>query len=191
MKYSAIQIVGTSGSGKSYLMRAFLKRLRGKGPVEEVFQEGSERILGYLAKPLASGASLFIPGAYTVPTGGCDTLKNVEEVYGLIEKNLALGHVVVFEGLFCMNQTRGPRLVERLGSRYLVLQLTTPLSVCIDAINDRRAARGAGVLKSSLNTADNYKRSINFYARMRDSGAQVKRITRGDGLGVLMEAVGW
>lgn len=190
MKPTVVQIAGTSGSGKSHLMRAFLKRMRKEAQlVKDVGMAGREGPGGYLVL-CEDGEEVFVPGNYDTPTGGCDTIKEIKTVYELIEAELAKGRHVAYEGLFCMNQTRGPRLAAELGKRCVVLQLTTPLATCLASVNIRRAERGAGELANKKNTEDNYKRSVNFCASMREAGARVIRVSRDEGLDTMLEVLG-
>lgn len=180
-----IQVAGTSGSGKSHLMRSFLKHMRKEAEVEEGHLQGRASPIGYLIN--RKNNPIFVAGAYDVPTGGCDTIRDVKQVYELLDKHLKLGRHVVFEGLFCMNQTRGPQLATRLGKDYVVLQLATPLATCLASINSRRAERGEGELANQTNTIDNYRRATNFCASMREAGARVIRVTRDEGLDKMLE----
>lgn len=181
-----IQIAGTSGSGKSHLMRAFLDWARKRGKV----LDGAGGYELFLSDELSYEPDAEVLGRYDVPTGGCDTISDVSKIYSLIDDALDNCGCVVFEGLFVMNQTRGPQLAARLGKDYHVLQLTTPLATCLASINERRAARGAGELANKKNTTDNYKRAQNFCARMREVGARVHRVSRDEGLDKILELLG-
>lgn len=179
-----VQIAGTSGSGKSHLMRSFMDELAKKASWTEEFVDGRTRPLGYVWK----GASqIFVPGAYDSPTGGCDTIKDVSQVFSLVHGWYQKGYSVVFEGLFCMNQTRAPQLVAKIHHGYHVLQLTTPLATCMESINNRRAERGVGALENKENTVGNYNRSGRFCLGMRESGAKIHKVSREEGLPKLLE----
>lgn len=181
---SIIQIAGTSGSGKSHLMRSFLDLLETKKLVKPVVQTGRASPVGYEAR------GIFIPGSYVTPTGGCDTIKDISQVFSIVREHYDTGNNVVFEGLFCMNQTRAPQLAAQVGKDYHVLQLTTPLAVCMESINTRRAERGAGKLVNKKNTEDNYRRAVNFCATMREAGARVHKVSREEGLSKIIELLG-
>lgn len=193
-----IQIAGTSGSGKSHLVRAFLEwaaKENGAIPLKE-FIEGRTAPIGYFVrirnvlKSRGITKDIYIPGAYDAPTGGCDTIHNIAQVFDLVKKNYEEGRIVIFEGLFCMNQTRGPQLAGEVGKSFVVLQLTTPLAMCIASINERRAERGEGELVTKKNTIDNYKRAENYSLRMRDGGARVIKVNRNEALDKVLELLG-
>lgn len=180
-----VTIAGTSGSGKSHLMRFFLDWARMNGDVVEEFVEGRVAPIGYLVqlkRPVQSTCAIYVIGGYEVPTGGCDTIHNIAKIFSSIEKQYALGRHVLYEGLFVMNQIRGSQLAAEVGENLCVLQLTTPLATCFASINERRAERGEGKLETKNNTVDNYRRATNYCAKMRDSGARVFKVDRGTAL---------
>ena len=177
-----IQITGTSGAGKSHLMRTLLTVL----PFTPVFEKGRQSPIGYTAEDEDFGV-VFVPGAYESPTGGCDTIKEISKVFDLVAAHWEGGENVVFEGLFCMNQTRGPQLAAKVGRDYHIIELMTPLATCMESINDRRMERGAGALSKKGNTRDNYVRAQNFCATMREAGARVHKTDREDGLDKILD----
>jgi len=186
-----ITVAGTSGAGKSYLMRSFLAWARKNGTEEVQHVDGREAPIGYLfdlKKKLKH--NVFIPGHYEAPTGGCDTIHDVEQVFELVKNMSAQGVHVLYEGLFVMNMTRGPRLVQELDVPFYVLQLTTPLAACIASIDERRAERGEGKLQTKTNTVGNYGRATNYCAKMRDAGARVVKVDRQAALPKLLELLG-
>lgn len=185
-----INVAGTSGAGKSHLMRNILAALGGSmhGPV---LLEERDRIIGYLfhaTKP--QQRDVFVIGAYNAPTGGCDTIKEISKVFDLILQHHNSGHHVLYEGLFVMNMTRGPQLAQEVGKDLCILKLTTPLSACIASINKRRAERGEGPLEDRTNTKGNYRRAENYCAKMRDAGARVFKVTRVEAPAQLMKLLG-
>lgn len=180
-----IQIAGTSGSGKSHLMRSFIAWAREHGTVEAVFTEGRKPPLGYMIKIKGRSRCIFILGAYNSPTGGCDTIRDVREVYNLIAEKYENNSIdLLFEGLFVMNHTRGPQFVETLPdpSVFKIIQLTTPYATCVASINARREERGEGKLHTKANTKSNFVRAGNYCNKMRNSGARVFKVPRELGL---------
>ncbi len=184
-----ITIAGTSGSGKSHLMRLFLVWAKKHGTVTEKFVEGRAAPIGYFIDGVTD-RSIYVVGGYDVPTGGCDTIHNIAQVFGMIEEQHTQKRHVLYEGLFVMNMTRGPQLAAELGQELCVLQLTTPFATCVTSIDARRAERGQGKLETKKNTEDNYRRATNYCAKMRDAGARVIKVSRVEALPTLLELLG-
>lgn len=185
-----INIAGTSGSGKSHLMRTFLAWVKEhRGKVEEEFGEGRGAPIGYQIG-LPKLRPIYVVGSYRTPTGGCDTMHDVQELFSAVREKYEAGFNILYEGLFVMNMTRGPQLAADVGRDFCVLHLTTPLATCMASINSRRAERGKGVLENKENTVSNYKRANSYTARMRDAGARVFKVSRDEGLDKILELLG-
>lgn len=187
---SIIQLAGTSGSGKSHCMRSAIDWLKSNlnGPV---LVEEREKLLGYLYHQTGQlDKDVFVVGRYDSPTGGCDTIKEISQVYSLIEQQWESRRHVLYEGLFVMNMTRGPQLAAKVGKELNILQLTTPLSVCIKSIDLRRAERDKPALGNLKNTEGNYKRAVNYCGIMRDAGAKVYKVTRSQAFPKMLELLG-
>ncbi|HVX90176.1 MAG TPA: hypothetical protein VHC20_00860, partial [Candidatus Paceibacterota bacterium] len=173
-------------------MRSFLDWAKSECvPIETEYVSTREAPYGYLVGlKRAIGHNVLVPGHYEAPTGGCDTIHDIAMLYKFIENTVRQGCHVVYEGLFVMNMTRGPALLEELGVPFYVLQLTTPLSVCLESVNKRRAEKGKGELETTKNTEDNYRRALKYCSVMRDAGAKVIKIEREQGLPKLLELLG-
>ena len=181
-----VTIAGTSGSGKSHLMRSFLDWAKKQGAIEEKFIEGREAPIGYSIY-IEAVKPIYVVGSYRTPTGGCDTIHDVSELFEAVRTAHDAGYNVLYEGLFVMNMTRGPQLAAEVGRELCILQLTTPLATCMASINFRRAERGKGALENKQNTVGNYKRATNYCAVMRDAGARVFKVSREEGLDKILE----
>lgn len=185
-----VNIAGTSGSGKSYLVRQFMGWADGKGVLKPLYDpdQSTKRPIGYDVI-LPKSNIIHIVGPYEKSdTAGCDILRNVETAYECIHEAYDAGKTVIFEGLFMMNMTRGPQLVELYGD-VRVIQLADPLAVCIASINDRREGRGEGPLLKKENTVGNFKRANNYCDKMRAAGATVVRTKREDALDRLLSVL--
>ena len=180
-----ITIAGTSGSGKSTVVRAFLDWARKSNKVTEEFIDGRTSPIAYTVA-LKGKAPVYVLGSYEVPTGGCDTIHDVAEIFDRVKRNHRNCHVV-YEGLFVMNQTRGPKLAAEMGRKLCVLQLDTSLATCITSIDARRAEKGKDKLEAKTNTVDNYRRARNYCSKMRDSGARVFKVSRDEALPKMLE----
>lgn len=166
-------------------MRSVLDYARAEGSCVE--DKDEDKTAGYVLKLPGVKGEVYVLGPYDVPTGGCDTSHSAIEVFDILPILEPQFHHLLYEGLFVMNMTRGPALAEQYGRDLCILQLTTPLAICISSINSRRAERGAGALTKTKNTQDNYKRATNFCAKMRDAGARVVRVEREEGLETLLK----
>lgn len=130
-----IQIRGTSGSGKSTVMREVMNRLRGFPlAFKPVFVEGRKKPLYYF------NGSVSVLGHYESPCGGCDTIAGHETLYNLALERVKVGHVLA-EGLLLSEDVKWTsRLAAEEEVR--IIFLSVPLETCLDRIRGRRAARG-------------------------------------------------
>lgn len=129
MKKNVIfNIRGTSGSGKTTLVKKLIHEL------------GIQENLGKLGLVLNGGIA--VVGKYDNPCGGCDTMKQQQDIMEAIKKFHQDGYHVVFEGL--MISTVHSTWVEfsLAFSNYHVVYLNTPLEQCLANIQTRRVASG-------------------------------------------------
>jgi len=175
-----VTIVGTSGAGKSTVVRQLIEAMP---PGQLVRREQNQEIGRIL------NGTIFIAGRYDEwDTAGCDTIKDVGFWYGLFAQKAREGYHVVFEGLFMMNHTRGLDLVKTRIAPVHILHLQTTLDECKIAINARRLRRGQTEFKRSWdNTKGHIKRAANYAGKLKDIGATVHKVTREDALAKLMD----
>lgn len=145
-----IQIRGTSGSGKTWVIKKLMKAYRFKPIVTR-----SKEIKGYYCRDL----NLFIVGKYVTACGGCDTIKSQDEICQRIKKALKKGWNVLFEGLICSHiAARYADLYKQCTQQQVPVKfifLDTPLEVCRKNINFRRAERGKPPVQAK-NTEKDY-----------------------------------
>lgn len=128
-----IQIRGTSGSGKSTVMKRVMERL---GPAEAQYIVGRKKPQTYKYNGL-----IYVLGHYESACGGCDTIGSARAVYELIE---TLRHGpdrarhILCEGLLLSEDVKWSSQLPDLR----VIYLTTPLETCLAQIKQRRAAVG-------------------------------------------------
>lgn len=131
-----IQIRGTSGSGKSFIVN----RIMSKHSFKPIREKGE--IIGYICKDL----NLFIVGKYTTACGGCDSVPTQDEICRRIRIGLKRGYNVLFEGLICSHiAERYAKLYKdctKRGISVTYIFLDTPLEKCRQNINKRRAKAG-------------------------------------------------
>lgn len=167
-----IQIIGPSGAGKSYVVREVIRRADHVKNLDGAIQLTFNKVL----RPVV------VIGSYNAPTGGCDAVRDQESVWNMLEELAQRPVTILYEGLLIMNQTRAPKLLEKLQTKLVVpmhiFWLDIPLNKCIEGINERRAERGDGPLEDQQHTKSNFTRSRNYQATMREAGATIHRVTR-------------
>jgi hypothetical protein len=110
---------------------------------EPIFlEEGSTRPLGYKLEGYGQ-RPLYVVGSYEAVCGGCDSIKTQDEIVRRVEMWAPLGDVI-FEGLLLSNVFgRWNDLAYRLRpTPFIWAFLDTPLELCLERINQRRAAKG-------------------------------------------------
>lgn len=136
-KPRAINIRGTSGCGKSHLVKEVMKLYDNKTPH---FTSGRRRPIGYTLDR-KNGAPLYVVGHYEELCGGCDTIIGLDAIYDEIHAAIDQKLDVIFEGLIVCSDVE--RCIElNVYTRLLVIELDTPLDECISNIQDRRYIRG-------------------------------------------------
>lgn len=183
---SVIQLCGTSGAGKSTVVRRVLATPGVER--EPVFAPGRTSPIGYRLRGGGLAGTPFLVGAYGAPTGGCDTVKDTPQAFALVEEYFQQGVNVLFEGLFVMNHTRGPLLARSVGvSNFNLVRLTTPLDVCFKRIDERRAAIGKGPLDHGHdNIEGNNTRAVNYVSKMGFLGVKVHRCSSDDAVALVL-----
>ena len=130
-----IQVRGTSGSGKTWVMKSLLERLK---PFKGVLVEGRKKPLFYV-----NSTSVAILGHYEAACGGCDNIGSAAAVAELIQ-NLREGvypekaGVIICEGLLLSEDSKWTSQMDDVRVIYLV----TPVETCIEQILKRRAEAG-------------------------------------------------
>ena len=139
-----INIRGTSGTGKSYM----IKRLFDKYPVVDHIEDyvlGKRDILKSTTKKKIVGYTLnngvHVVGRYETKCGGCDTIKTQDQVMNLVVKANEIHKHVIFEGLLtCNSYGRWKELAET--TPFFFLFLDTDIKTCLEAVVARRIERG-------------------------------------------------
>jgi predicted kinase len=178
-----INIRGTGGSGKSTVVRRVMEHYPYKTPI---YIEGRRQPFYYLLMRTVAGIPhcLTVPGHYETPTGGCDTIQKIDDVYSIINgaalattyQGLLATHSVIFEGIISQDDVkRAVDLKDRVGAEnFLVIVLTTPLDECLKGIQMRRDARGDERPLNPKNTENRSKRVKQIALRLKDAGVKVE-----------------
>lgn len=180
-----INIRGTGGSGKSTVVRDVMARYE---TVTARHVTGRRRPAGYLcARP--DGPSLYVPGHYETPCGGCDTITSPNEVFDAIEAQAAQGHDVLYEGIIVQDAfDRTLYLHKQHG--LVVLGLRVPIEVCLESIRTRRSERGDQRELNPKNTIGRQRSVERSMTRLREAGVDARWVTRDEALATCVELLG-
>jgi GTPase SAR1 family protein len=186
-----ITIRGTHGSGKTTVVRRFINSF----PEERrrrVLVPGRKRPLSVVVTNEA-GVQTLIPGHYDEdsPSGGCDTITgSAEMIYGIIEDALDEGMNVLYEGIVAQHNTT--RLIEVCEDYPAdIIALSTPIEACVEAVLDRRRARGADVDNfDPKNVIREHKTVESSLRRLVNHGIEVLRLGREEALTFCLERFG-
>ncbi len=171
-----INIAGTSGSGKSSAMRKILQQIEPLRPY--FFDHDQDKVAGYVG--VFSNKRVVVIGSYGNPTGGCDTLPNLEMVFKDVEEFARRGVCVLFEGLL-VSRSKGRllQLFRRLSHiPMFIYHLTTPLDLCIESIDYRRQERGKPPLEDHFRTKETFRRITKITHDLGNLGIPVFYVDR-------------
>lgn len=130
---TVIQIRGTSGSGKTFVMREVMKYFLYR---TAVYTEGRRNPLYY-----ALDESVAALGSYESTCGGCDNIGSARAVFELIqrvEKERPQTKVILAEGLLLSEDSKWTKQLEAPR----IVFLTTELERCLRQVENRRNAAG-------------------------------------------------
>ena len=133
-----INVRGTSGTGKSTVVRNIMKLADGK---IRVMKEGRRQPFGYLLTFPGRKRRVALVGHYETPCGGCDTIQSYEDIYNAVRAGDDAGYDVIYEGLLISGEHARPTQLHNEGRDIRVIALNTPLDLCIESINERRWAK--------------------------------------------------
>jgi hypothetical protein len=187
MKAKIVNIRGTSGSGKSHLIRQVMERFPNKQPV---LVPGRKQPLYYEFSG-NGGTPLSILGHYECACGGCDTISTgTDGIFQLVRDRAAVGNVL-FEGLLIgVEVTRTAKLVD--AGEVHVIQLDTPVEKCVESINMRRQARGKLEPVNPKNTESKHKGVAQTMKRLKNEapGVITWTLSREAALAKVLELLG-
>lgn len=168
-----VSIRGTHGAGKSVVVRRVKELYTSVVPS---FEEGRKQPTRYAC----SGGGLVpltIMGHYETPAGGCDTIKSMDKIFDPILAAASAGENVLFEGIVAQNSIHRLLEVNEICPVDVVV-LTTPLEMAIDAVEDRRIAKGNYDPLNPENTIREFKSVISSTKRLREFGVRVHELDR-------------
>lgn len=195
-----ILIAGTNGAGKTYLMRRILAKLPEKPDLlTEVKVDGkSGPKMKRIASTWLAPYDITILGKYDGPTcGGCDCYSwkgASDDLERVVTEEVKAGRRVLLEGLIVA--TWGQDRMKRLKDLGLVVvQLSTPLEACLDAVNGRRKTRAEAEGKEYTPVnPDNPSSKHRFLEKVapvrRGLGVPVNELDRESAYRYVVEALG-
>lgn len=189
-----IQIRGTSGSGKTHLVKRLMEKYASCEPFyhEEDYEE---TLLGRDLKPKAKPHgyigvhprfgtdSLLIEGRYDIATGGADGLTSRfgwKYPFELARKGHEEGRDVIFEGLILSHERQNTAdMVRKYDLPFLAIFLTTPLEVCLASVNSRRRLRNpAAEDVNPKNTEAKYRDNLKSKTYIESQGVKTALLSR-------------
>lgn len=172
-----IQIRGTSGSGKTYVMR---KVREGLGAPEPRFVPGRKKpeCYRYLG-------SVYVLGHYESTCGGCDNIGSARAVYELTKKLIdgpERAKVVIQEGLLLSEDTKWSQQLSNLR----VVFLTTPLDTCLEQVTQRRIAAGNDKPLNPANTTNRVAVIERARRKLLELGIECRRCSSNQAPGIIL-----
>lgn len=169
-----VNIRGANGAGKSTLVKKILGMLVDQTAVDA---PGRKRPIAYTGKN-RDGCPIAILGAYETPTGGCDTIGDIETIFMLVDMYAQKGMHVLFEGIVA--QHSATRLLE-INAKWPVdvIVLRTTQDDCVASVRARRAARGATVEEfDPKNVIKEFKSVVSSTKRLKGDGVRIHELDR-------------
>lgn len=136
METRIVKLHGCSGAGKTTLVRNILRM----GEHHTCDYQGREKFTALTITGCA--LPIFILGSYENNCGGVDGISDAATVMEMIDTFAPVGHVI-HEGL--LQSTYYGAMGEhskKYGDRYIYAFLDTPIEVCLERVDARRAAQG-------------------------------------------------
>ena len=178
-----INIRGTSGSGKSHLVREIMQRYDCKLAVKH---EGRKRPIGYLCKR-AGQRDLAVLGHYETPCGGCDTIPSMETIFALVRQSHYAGADVLFEGLIVNSDRNRTIRMHEDDLPLKIITLSTSIDLCLESIGERRKSKGNAKPLNPRNTEAKFKLALTNHQRFLDAGLDTHLLTRDEAWCLIIE----
>lgn len=177
-----IQIRGTSGSGKTYVMRKVIEAIRSLDSWDKVYLEGRKKPLNY--STTFRGKRVAVLGHYESACGGCDNIGSAKAVFDLIGETEA--DSILCEGLLLSEDTKWSSQLSDLK----VVFLSTPLEDCLKQIAQRREAAGNDKELNPLNTSKRVAVIDRARVKLKETGAEVVTATASEAITTILNWLG-
>lgn len=159
-----IQIRGTSGSGKTTVMKQLMKNYRWL----EMRIDGRKKPLYYY-----HNKDIAILGHYESVCGGCDNIGSAGKVYDVIQKIDTA--IVLCEGLLLSEDVKWTLKLREEGHIVLPIFLTTPPDECVARVIDRRKEAGNEKEFNTANTLNRVGVIERAYTKLKEAGFTVRK----------------
>lgn len=184
-----INIRGTSGSGKSTIVRSVMSHFETKRAYK---MEGRKQPIGYVLES-PEKTKLAVIGHYETACGGCDTISGMDKIFDLVRASAAQGYNVLFEGLLISSDTKRTIALRDEGNDLIVFSLgNVPIDECVAGINARRLER-MGPEKftpvAEKNTRAKYGNTASAMKKLTANLIDARTVGRDDGLDQILEAL--
>ena len=192
-----LNIRGTNGSGKSTLVRSLMEHLESnkfvRRPLAIDYKEAGYRFD-------KQGTKLYVLGKYTTACGGLDSSFSykgaADDVIFFLDELAQKGNVVC-EGVVAMSSYGFGRLSKfaidqkEKGQQVVFGLMDTPLEVCIQRCEERRAAKAAakGSVAKPLNPqnlVDKWNGTHKDQQKLKDAGFDCRLIPYQDSLSTVL-----
>lgn len=168
-----INIRGTSGSGKTYMVRAFMEKY---GPDSVILLDSGKtaaHCVYYRMLPV------FFLGSYKNICGGTDSIPTQDLICSLVRHFSQFGHVV-FEGLILSHlYARYVALYNEMvgyNEKMVIAYMDTPLDLCIERVKQRRLEKGNTRELDPKNTINQYTSTLSTMTKFKADGMDVRWI---------------
>lgn len=172
-----INIRGTSGSGKSTIVRHVMALYNMKARV--MIKDRRQPFCYLLSNPKVEGATphLCVMGHYETSCGGCDTISKQADIFKAVRHYDDQGFAVIFEGLLLSGEVTNTASLHHEGRQLYVFGLDqVPVDVCLESVNGRRKARLGEEKFTPVkpeNTVAKFRGTQQAMARLQAEGVEV------------------
>lgn len=175
-----INLRGTSGSGKSTIVRSMMDLYAVRQPVHIEKRKQPLYYRLWRTEDTTGKPDLIVLGHYEVACGGCDTLPTMDKVFELATTASTEATHVIFEGLLLgVDVTRTVELNRFSGGKLEVIFLNTNLDTCFASVNARRWAKDPTKPPvSTKNTESKYNALKSIVPRLVNGGVWAYETSR-------------
>lgn len=175
-----LNIRGTSGSGKSTVVKKLMQELDESNELTKfpIYRLGRKKPVAYHYR-IAETRKPFVAiiGHYEGTCGGCDSINTYDECFGRIQKYSDLGYHVIYEGL---RQSGDVKQISNISPKEntRILYLNTDIETCINSVIDRRKRKGNEKPFNEKPTIDKYHVMFKSIKRLTENGIICEEVNR-------------